>query len=648
MYKVDLSSSISLNMISIPSGEFWMGSPDGENGQDDSEGPQHSVSIQSFHMSQFPITQTQWQIVASLPKVNIHLDSKPSYFKGDNYPVEQVTWEEAQEFCARLSNETNQQYRLPSEAEWEYACRAGTITPFCFGHNVTQELVNYGRQIGDRAKVKPSPPKQPNTIGKFPSNDYRLHDMHGNVWEWCLDTWHDNYKGAPSDGTPWIDDNAHYKVLRGGSWDDFPEDCRSASRIWLDPSKKYNHAGFRVVCLSYTEADRSIPNQTVRYPIKLPEITPKTPREKQFFELWHEQQLSLEELLLSIQIFGVASSGKIITKLKEIEISTSLFLKIAEYSKVLAQTTYESKLFSTAFVLTNTNQNDLLGSLNPKSISKVLGHNFFDQGSKTLEEKIKANMEEVIKVNGIKRVFVISSDQTQDAHRTFVRKIDQIGSELVKQVETIGDSRWRAIQYLVENQGCAFVLPGDGRVKLITQGEQIAEFSAGEWKLSRHKEIREKMLQIAEDRKLDKEIVIDVLRKCVYASETRKGFSILIENKDNLIEQQCDRAVSVRGDSQNRELQDCKITEFQSDDYLNIVAGDGAVILSKEGYTLAVQAFLKVENSESESFSFDGFGARHSSACEATKKSDAIAFVVSQDGRITIYIDGKHPRDIMR
>lgn len=229
----DLRNGVTLDMVQISGGTFTMGSPNQE--AYDSEKPQHKVTVQPFFMGKYLVTQAQWQAVAALPRVKRDLKPDPSNFKGDRRLVEQVSWYDAVEFCARLSIKTGREYRLPSEAEWEYACRAGTITPFYFGETITSELANY-----DASKTYASEPKgqyrqQTIDVGSFPPNAFGLYDMHGNIWEWCQDTWHNNYNGAPTGGSAWINDtdndNDNSHTIRGGSWGNNPTDCRSASRI---------------------------------------------------------------------------------------------------------------------------------------------------------------------------------------------------------------------------------------------------------------------------------------------------------------------------------------------------------------------------------------------------------------------------------
>ncbi len=234
----DLGDGLRLELVSIPGGAFLMGSPEGEGSND--EHPQHSVTVPDFFMGKYAVTQAQWRAVAALPQVSRSLTAEPSKFKfkGENRPVEQVSWHGAIEFCDRLTRLTGQRYRLPSEAEWEYACRAKTTTAFHFGANLTPDLANYGGNRGTTTDV-----------GSFPPNGFGLYDMHGNVWEWCADYWHDTYTGAPNDGNAWIaGGKGEYRVRRGGSWFGYPEFCRSADRSWDAPDNTSFDVGFRVVC----------------------------------------------------------------------------------------------------------------------------------------------------------------------------------------------------------------------------------------------------------------------------------------------------------------------------------------------------------------------------------------------------------------
>ncbi|WP_413174484.1 formylglycine-generating enzyme family protein [Anabaena azotica] len=246
----DLGNGIELEMVLIPGGTFIMGSPAEELESRSNERPQHEVTIKPFCFGKYPVTQAQWQAVAALPQVNKELKPDPSRFKEANRPVEWVSWHDAVEFCNRLSNHTQRPYRLPSEAEWEYACRAGTTTPFHFGETITTELANYDGNYTYGDGVKGIDRKETTEVGSFKiANEFGLYDMHGNIWEWCQDDWHDNYEAAPTDGSAWISNKeSSDKMLRGGSWGVNPGNCRSAYRIYVDAGFDYYDLGFRVVC----------------------------------------------------------------------------------------------------------------------------------------------------------------------------------------------------------------------------------------------------------------------------------------------------------------------------------------------------------------------------------------------------------------
>ncbi|WP_366525040.1 bifunctional serine/threonine-protein kinase/formylglycine-generating enzyme family protein [Acaryochloris sp. IP29b_bin.137] len=237
----ELDSGNTLEMVLIPGGTFTMGSPSSELGTGDDEGPQHEVTVPSFYLGKYQVTQAQWEAI---------MGSNPSNFKGANQPVENVSWEDAVEFCQKLSQESGKDYRLPSEAEWEYACRAGTTTPFYFGETITPALANYNDTFTYGSGPKGDYRKQTTEVGSFPPNVFGLYDMHGNVDEWCQDHWHKNYDGAPTDGSAWIDknDNDSRRIRRGGSWFYNPRYCRSASRSRSRPDFRADNIGFRVVC----------------------------------------------------------------------------------------------------------------------------------------------------------------------------------------------------------------------------------------------------------------------------------------------------------------------------------------------------------------------------------------------------------------
>jgi formylglycine-generating enzyme required for sulfatase activity len=256
-FSEDLGDGISLDLVLIPPGKFLMGSPLDELERQDSEGPQHEVTIvQPFLMGQSPVTQAQWAKVVKMTQVKRSIEQKSSSSKGDDFPVERVSWLDAEEFCLRLSNHTKRIYRLPSEAEWEYACRAGTTTAFHFGETIDATLANYQAQDNTSVNwpgkygrgILGEYCKKTTPIKTFPANSFGLYDMHGNVWEWCLDSWYENYDDAPTDGSARDASNdSGFKILRGGSWFNNPGNCRSAYRDGDAADDRYNNDGFRVV-----------------------------------------------------------------------------------------------------------------------------------------------------------------------------------------------------------------------------------------------------------------------------------------------------------------------------------------------------------------------------------------------------------------
>lgn len=217
-----------IEWIDVEGGSFQMGSD-----QSDREKPIHKVNIKAFRISKYPVTQAQYQAV---------MGDNPSYFKGDDLPVENVSWNNAKAFCKQLSQMIGQEVRLPSEAEWEYAARGGNKSQgYTYaGSNDLNEVGWYNQNSG--SKIHPVGQKKPNELG--------IYDMSGNVWEWCEDVWHDNYNdGAPTDGSAWITEGDQEKrLLRGGSWDFTAINCRSARRNWDNLGLWLNSRfGFRVV-----------------------------------------------------------------------------------------------------------------------------------------------------------------------------------------------------------------------------------------------------------------------------------------------------------------------------------------------------------------------------------------------------------------
>ncbi|MBD2203804.1 SUMF1/EgtB/PvdO family nonheme iron enzyme [Calothrix sp. FACHB-1219] len=249
----NLGNGVTLEMVQIPGGTFIMGSPTTEAHRNNDESPQHQVTVPGFFMGKYPVTQAQYQAVmgGNIFQKLLGNNNNPSHFKGENRPVENVSWADAVEFCQKLSQKTGRTYRLPSEAEWEYACRAGTTTPFYFGDTITTDLVNYTGSYPYTSAPKGEYRFKTTPVGKFPPNPFGLYDMHGNIWEWCLDKSHHNYEGAPTDGSAWLSGNDNnYQLLRGGSWNNNAKNCRSASRNALSRAYRDNLVGFRVVAVA--------------------------------------------------------------------------------------------------------------------------------------------------------------------------------------------------------------------------------------------------------------------------------------------------------------------------------------------------------------------------------------------------------------
>jgi formylglycine-generating enzyme required for sulfatase activity len=298
-YTEDLSDGVTLTLMLIPAGEFMMGAPENEPDSRDAERPQHRVKLLKFLMGRYPVTQAQWRVVAGYDREEIDLNPIPSnnfsnasevarvtkdipagdvgrlYYQATQWnarsidgssiskgtsvrpinrmgntwyvsansenvslPVEQVNWNQAVEFCKRLSKHTGKNYHLPSEAQWEYACRAGTETPYHYGDKITTELANYSRAVG-----------QTTSVGRYPPNRWGLYDMHGNVEEWCQDYWHENYEHVPFVNQAWLKNrDSSRRVVRSSSWIYFANSCRSAFRYGTEPVAISDSLGFRVCC----------------------------------------------------------------------------------------------------------------------------------------------------------------------------------------------------------------------------------------------------------------------------------------------------------------------------------------------------------------------------------------------------------------
>ncbi len=232
-----LAGDQTLEMILVPGGTFLMGSPAREGYED--EHPQHEVQVPAFLLGRHPVTQAQWHAIMNwAPLYRSH---------GADRPADRISWLDAVAFCRRLAKRTGHDYRLPSEAEWEYACRAGTTTPFFTGPTLTTAVANFNGLHTYAREPAGVYRHESDAVASFPPNALGLHDMHGTVWEWCQDVWHSSYVNAPTDGSPWEQDGSpHQHVLRGGSWHEPPALCRSAVRLKLGAREAEDIIGFRV------------------------------------------------------------------------------------------------------------------------------------------------------------------------------------------------------------------------------------------------------------------------------------------------------------------------------------------------------------------------------------------------------------------
>ena len=239
-------------MVVIPAGSFMMGSPESEEGRDDDEGPEHQVEIgEPFAVGAYEVTRDEygtfvsetghaggtscWVYTGGEWKEREGADWRnPGYSQTGRDPVACVNWEDAQKYVEWLRGKTGEEYRLLSEAEWEYAARAGSGTRYSFGDDISPNDANYG----NIRKTQP--------VGSYRANGYGLYDMHGNVWEWVEDCWNDNYEGAPTDGKAWKSGDCSRRVLRGGSWSDLPRGLRAAYRFGLGTGIRISVNGFRL------------------------------------------------------------------------------------------------------------------------------------------------------------------------------------------------------------------------------------------------------------------------------------------------------------------------------------------------------------------------------------------------------------------
>jgi len=233
---VEVTNSLGMKLSLIPPGQFMMGSPPGEEWHRPDEVLHRVTLTKAFYMGATEVTQGQWKAL---------MGKNPSFFTDDALPVETVTWEMATEFCRKLSDKEQTQYRLATEAEWEYACRAGTTTPFYTGETISADQANYDGNRTYASGKKGVFRESTTEAGSLPPNPWGLYEMHGNVWEWCAD-WYGEYPKVKT-RDPTGPANGDRTVFRGGCWINFPAVCRSANRAKVAPVSWNFHLGFRVV-----------------------------------------------------------------------------------------------------------------------------------------------------------------------------------------------------------------------------------------------------------------------------------------------------------------------------------------------------------------------------------------------------------------
>ena len=231
--RVELGDGVILELIYVKGGTYEMGSPEDEPGRSPGEGPVHPVTVGSFWIGRFEVTQDQWRII---------MGRRPWRWSGPKFPVRQVEIPGVEKFCRRLSRETGLTFRLPTEAEWEYACRAGSQEMFCYGNDPDGERTKY------YAWFEKNSGEDINPVGTRVPNSWGIHDMLGNVSEFCLDDWHESYDGAPSDGSAWRGKRQQLHVARGGCFISSALGCRSTYRGYFDRKSSGGNYGFRVVC----------------------------------------------------------------------------------------------------------------------------------------------------------------------------------------------------------------------------------------------------------------------------------------------------------------------------------------------------------------------------------------------------------------
>ena len=233
-----LAPGVGLELVAVPGGSFRMGTSHGHGYPD--EEPQHFVQVGPFWMGKTPVTQAQWQAVMGRHR---------GRFTGPDLPVDNISWVEASRFCQRLSQKSGRRFTLPSEAQWEYACRGGSPAAFAWGPVATSDLANYNGEFPHQSGPLGVYRHAPLPVMSLPPNAFGLYEMHGTLWEWCADAWHEDYGGASAGDSAWQSGpDPEFRAARGGCWHDIPEVCRSAARLRAKASEGDEFMGLRVAC----------------------------------------------------------------------------------------------------------------------------------------------------------------------------------------------------------------------------------------------------------------------------------------------------------------------------------------------------------------------------------------------------------------
>jgi hypothetical protein len=345
------------------------------------------------------------------------------------------------------------------------------------------------------------------------------------------------------------------------------------------------------------------------------------------------KRLLSEDWILAISVFDdeFEMAADIVYQIQKQGIQSAMFLKMVKIAKILCHKRHEGKLIKTAFVLKHY-QGSLDDYQNQKNrVSQLLSSDFFTLAN------IDGILKEAIKVNGVDRAFVIlSSNDRAEGNEFFIQNLRSISQPSGKD---IGNPKWDKISYLTQDSGCALILPGDSRVKLMVKGQQLTEYSDGTWKRANFIELQQLVVAIAKEQGFDEVIMKDVLKKCIYASEKREGVTFIIQNTID-IKVKCSLGADIQKEEKFIDLKKNRITDFERQEYLAITFGDGAILLSKEGYTLAINAFVR-QSQQTKVKPIQGKGNRHLSAQTITQETDALSIVVSHDGPISVFCDGE-------